>query len=282
MEHRSELIRLLSSLCDEQLGEAEHARLEELLADADARRFYLQYVDMHSRLLTHPSIGRASSLPGVDALAGAIGEAAAEGSVQPMKREPRRATKHLRRLASYACVAAATLLATILVQYALSRPQRPKDSPLLPSPLAYVATLSQAVNAEWGPATEAYRTGTRVLAGELELKSGLVRLAYDGGIELIVEGPARLRLESESAATLLSGKIVFRADDASRPFTLGTPSSILIDLGTEYAVEVAADREEVHVFSGEVQRLAKAAPQTAKSELLAAGKARRYAEGAQD
>src|SRR5439155_12886664 len=74
----------------------------------------------------------------------------------------------------------------------------------------------------------------------------------------------------------LSGKVVFRADDASAPFTLSTPSSILVDLGTEYAVEVGADREEVHVFSGEVQRLAKTAPPHAQPELLAAGEARRY------
>jgi len=85
MEHRSELIRLLSSLCDEQLTEPEKSRLEELLADADARRLYLQYVDMHARLLTHPSIA-ASKLSAVDALAGAIGEEAAKARPEPAKR----------------------------------------------------------------------------------------------------------------------------------------------------------------------------------------------------
>ena len=96
-----------------------------------------------------------------------------------------------------------------------------------------------------------------MLTGEFELRQGIARLAYDGGIELIVEGPARLRLESESTASLVAGKVVFRADDASAPFTLNTPASVLVDLGTEYAVEVGTDREEVHVFSGEVQRVAK-------------------------
>ena len=56
MEHRTELLRLLSALCDEQLTEADQLRLEELLGDEESRRTYLQYLDMHGRLLTHPAI----------------------------------------------------------------------------------------------------------------------------------------------------------------------------------------------------------------------------------
>src|SRR5262245_37829769 len=54
-EIRRELQRLLSALCDGELTETEHARLEELLdADAECRRLYLEYIDMHARLLLHP------------------------------------------------------------------------------------------------------------------------------------------------------------------------------------------------------------------------------------
>jgi hypothetical protein len=142
------------------------------------------------------------------------------------------------------------------------------------APTIYVATLTQAVDARWGAGTQAYHSGSRVLAGEFELRQGVARLAYDGGIELIVEAPARLRLESESSAEIISGKVVFRADDASASFRLSTPSAVLIDLGTEYAVEVALDREEIHVFSGEVQRLTKNRQQPVADEVLEAGQAR--------
>lgn len=286
MQHRSELFRLLSSLCDEQLTEVEQARLEELLADEEARRLYLQYADMHARLLAHPGVAGESKLPGVDALAGVIGEEAAS----VLRRVPNdaeryrgRSLQRVARVLRYVVVAAATLAATILVQVALRAPKSPDQTIRQPAlSLTYVATLSQAAGVEWGAATEAYRAGSRVLAGELELRKGVARLGYDGGIELIVEGPARLRLESASAATLLAGKVVFRADDASAPFTLSTPASILVDLGTEYAVEVGAQQEEVHVFSGEVQRLPKSAVQHAQPELLAAGEARRYADSITD
>src|SRR5205085_12478871 len=110
-----------------------------------------------------------------------------------------------------------------------------------------------------------------------ELRQGMARLAYEGGIELIIEAPARLRLEAGSSAEIISGKIVFRADDASAPFRLSTPTAVLIDLGTEYAVEVSLDREEIHVFSGEVQRLSKPGLQLATAEVVEAGEARVFA-----
>ena len=278
MEHRTELLRLLSTLCDEQLTDADQSRLEELLGDEDARRLYLQYVDMHGRLLTHPAVGGEGHLPAVDALAGQISNEARAAVHQshPIKRRPRRS---MPSFLSYIAVAAATLAATILVQVALVKHRQPTGTTNLPADRhTYVATLSQAIDPEWGHATEAYRVGSRVLSGDLTLQKGVARLAYDGGVELIVEGPAHLRLESGSAATLLAGKIVLRADDASAPFTLSTPSSILVDIGTEYAVEVSADQEEVHVFSGEVQRLPKEASRDSQPQLLAAGEARRYSD----
>jgi anti-sigma factor RsiW len=280
MEHRTELLRLLSSLCDGQLNESEQARLEVLLSDEEARRLYLQYVDMHARLLTHPAIAGDHNLPGLDALAGVIGPVALPMATQHTAGAERHRGRSLQRswsLLSYVAVAAATLAATMLVQIVASGPKKPDTGPALTvGAPTYVATLSQAADAQWGASTEAYHAGARILAGELELQKGIARLSYDGGIELIIEGPARLRLESESAATLLAGKIVFRADDASAPFTLTTPSSILVDLGTEYAVDVSAKQEEVHVFSGEVQRVSKSAAPHAQPELLAAGEARRY------
>ena len=62
-EVRLELLRLLSALCDGGLTEVQHRRLEELLdADAECRRLYLEYADMHARLLVHPP-GRGPARP---------------------------------------------------------------------------------------------------------------------------------------------------------------------------------------------------------------------------
>jgi hypothetical protein len=53
---------------------------------------------------------------------------------------------------------------------------------------------------------------------------------------------------------------------------------VLVDLGTEYAVAVGATREEVHVFSGEVQRTSKETSARHDPELLGAGEARAYGD----
>jgi hypothetical protein len=71
---------------------------------------------------------------------------------------------------------------------------------------------------------------------------------------------------------VLRGKVVFKADDAGGPFDLHTPASTLVDFGTEYAVSVGPEGEEIHVFEGEVQRTSTATG----LERLTAGKARRY------
>jgi len=283
MEHRVELFRLLSALADGQLSPAEHDRLEELLSSQDARRLYLEYVDLHARLLTHPDLGGDCRLPGVDALASVIGDEAAAQIAAPVAAPANTVTasnrrlKRVRRIASYVAVAVATVAATILVQLYVgrSKPSVQQDvrSAELPS---YVATLAEAANVEWGAATEVPRPGSRLLAGEFELKKGIARISFDSSVELIVEGPARLKLESPTSATIVAGKLVFRADDAAAPFTLRTPSSVLVDLGTEYAVEVGATQEEVHVFSGEVERLPMTSAKDTQPQLLAAGEARRF------
>ncbi len=110
----------------------------------------------------------------------------------------------------------------------------------------------------------------------MHLQSGIARIRCDSGADLILEGPASLRLESATAATILRGKVVFRADETATMFDLSTPSSTLIDLGTEFAVSVGPDGEEIHVFDGEVQRTPKTAGGNAVIEHLSAGEARRY------
>jgi hypothetical protein len=90
----------------------------------------------------------------------------------------------------------------------------------------------------------------------------------------VIEGPAEVSLDSGSAATVLRGKVVCRADETAAPFDLHTPSSTLVNVAGEYAVLVSTDGEEVHVFGGEVQRTPRA--DGATSELLTAGEARSY------
>jgi hypothetical protein len=280
---RAELLRLLAALCDGQATDAEHARLEAILAaSAQARQTYLEYVDLHARLVTHPGLSKGRKMPPKEAWAwAALEEAAGMERRAAAWNARRRGGWTWQRLATYAGVAAATLAATLLLQFALHRPE-PEPLAVVPTsgpyaePPHYVATLAQTSDAVWDADHAAIAAGSRLLPGPLRLEQGLARIRFDSGVDLLVEAPADLRLESNKAAALLAGKIVFQAEGAAAPFILTTPSSILVDTGTEYGVEVGQQREEVHVFSGEVQREAiKKAPGRAL-ELVPAGEARWY------
>ncbi len=277
-EVRSELLRLLSALCDSELGDAQHARLGELLeADPECRRQYLEYLDLHARLLTHPH-HPASQTPSPSER-----PTLAEEQLRPMPApvsstartgRPRRFPELLR----YALVSVATLAASLLAQVYWWHPRTPEVAVApAPAPPQYVATLMQAADCLWEDWTDARRVGARLPPGELRLRRGLARIHFDSGPDLIVEGPAILRIDSGTEATVLRGKVVFKGDEVGTPFGLHTPSSSLLDIGTEYAVAVGVQGdEEVHVFDGEVQRTPAGAPE-AEAELLKAGEARRYA-----
>ena len=279
---RAELLRLLAALCDMRLTDAEHARLEMLLtANPEARRVYLQYVDVHSRLVMHPGLGKSRKMPPREAWAWAALEEAVgmEGHAAAWNARRRRGWTW-QRVATYVGVAAATLAASLLVQITLRQPQPPGYTVLPVSAFAepppYLGTLTQTDKARWDGGHAGLTEGMRLLPGPVRLEEGLARLRFDSGVELVVQGPTELRLESIKAVTVVSGRVVFNAQSAGAPFTIHTPSSTLIDIGTEYGVDVKAEGEEVHVFSGEVQREASGAKPGQPPEVLPAGEARLY------
>jgi len=262
---RLELEQLLSELCDGALEETQHARLEQLLADdADCRRHYLEYIDLHAGLLVHPAHQGSSSLalPGLPI---------AHASAAANRPGPRGRT-----LARYAAIVVTTLVVSLALQWLWTATHPAPFIPDLPEP---VATLAQSHDCEWQGASASIQNGTRLRPGEMRLGRGVARLRFDSGSDLMLEGPATIRLDSTTAATLLNGKAVFHADDTAPPFELHTPAAVLLDLGTEYAVAVSADAEEVHVFEGEVQRTPRLAHGDPQPEHLSTGEGRRFARG---
>jgi ferric-dicitrate binding protein FerR (iron transport regulator) len=277
-EVRAELQQLLSALCDGVLTEAEQARLEQLLdADAECRQHYLEYVDLHAQLLIHHGLGGVR-LP--SSLVREPADSAPATLLLGTHRPPQRKGSQFLR---YLLVATATLAASVLVQVGWGlafrddseRVARPTSDRVETAPPAYIATLTQAADCKWGNAHEPRRVGSRLAPGDLKLQQGIARIHFDSGSDILLEGPAHLRLETTTSALVLRGKIVFRADETASAFDLHTPLSTLLDLGTEYAVVVGPEGEEIHVFDGEVQRMPKAA-RAVDPEHLLAGQARRY------
>jgi hypothetical protein len=110
---------------------------------------------------------------------------------------------------------------------------------------APAARVVREVAAEWG---------TFHPSDEVELKSGLAELEAAGGVRMILEGPARLRFLDGRRVRLESGRLSARVPRGAEGFRVDTPSSEVVDLGTEFGVSVGGDgSSEVHVLSGVVQ-----------------------------
>ena len=131
----------------------------------------------------------------------------------------------------------------------------PSASPaVLPPPLRF-AQLTRQARAQWADARHTYQLGDRFAAGQqLDLARGVVELRFDCGVQVVLQGPARVELASVVALRLQSGKMtaeILRPE--ARGFQVQTPRGNVIDLGTEFGVEVTPCQDvEVHVFRGEV------------------------------
>jgi hypothetical protein len=114
------------------------------------------------------------------------------------------------------------------------------------------AVLTQMLDGRFANTTHA--TGETLPPGRFQLASGFAQIEFFSGATLLVEGAAELELVSAWEARCVSGKVRVRVPPAARGFRLQTPGVKLVDLGTEFAVNVEAGAQtaDVHVFDGEV------------------------------
>ncbi|HSJ03262.1 MAG TPA: FecR domain-containing protein, partial [Verrucomicrobium sp.] len=117
------------------------------------------------------------------------------------------------------------------------------------------AILTHVVNAEWQDEDTGRRTGDTVNAGRLKLACGFAQVEFFSGATLLMEGDAELEILSPWEAVCHSGKVRVRVPPPARGFLLHAPGMKLVDLGTEFGVQVNPEdlSSEVHVFEGEVE-----------------------------
>jgi hypothetical protein len=123
-----------------------------------------------------------------------------------------------------------------------------------------VATFRESADVSWtnkpgtsGPEADSTRHGRVAIGEPLCLGSGLVELRLRQGATVVVEGPAQWKIDGENQVTLTQGKLVAKVSTAATGFTVETPSAKVVDLGTEFAVEVAqSGATDVHVIRGTV------------------------------
>ncbi len=116
-----------------------------------------------------------------------------------------------------------------------------------------VAVLVNAIAVVW-PNQRTFQLGSILSPGAFELQSGLVEIEFYSGARLIVEGPASLEIVSAQQAICHSGKLRALVPSHARGFSITTTQFDLVDLGTEFGMEVKAGGvSKVEVFDGEVE-----------------------------
>jgi len=115
------------------------------------------------------------------------------------------------------------------------------------------ATLRRAFDVDWQADSNSWREGDILPGGILAFDAGVAEIDFFCGATLIVEGPARLDIQSDWSVTALEGRIRANVPPAARGFIVKAAESEIIDLGTEFAVEVTADNAHVTVLDGEVE-----------------------------
>jgi len=212
--------------------------LEGTLSDAEAEQ-------LHDLLKAQPELGeRLIQQFEMDAMLRATKPLVANNIVRPALLPKRRFT--FTTVTSVAAMAACiTLLGTWVMNAALKlRPETEETT-------ASVAVLTRGVNLEWESA--AITPGTPLSPGWLKLKSGIAQIEFYQGARVLIEGPAELQLVSSSEATCTRGKLSAQVPPQAKGFRINTPKGTIVDLGTEFGLDVSAANAEVHVFKGEVE-----------------------------
>ncbi|PAY19687.1 hypothetical protein CKO51_09755 [Rhodopirellula sp. SM50] len=115
------------------------------------------------------------------------------------------------------------------------------------------ATLRSAVDLRWSNDSLAFREGDVLPNGVLQFDEGIAEIDFFCGATLIVEGPATLDVESDWSVRVVKGRLRASVPPAARGFIVKAADSEIIDLGTEFAVEVGDDEARVEVIDGEVK-----------------------------
>jgi hypothetical protein len=107
--------------------------------------------------------------------------------------------------------------------------------------LPMFARLSAASDCQWGQ--DAPLIGAALPEGPIYLRTGIARLTFVDGAQLIVEGPSQFELRSAGSIYMSHGKLLAQVPRKAIGFTVETDATKIVDRGTEFVVETA-DRSE--------------------------------------
>ena len=114
------------------------------------------------------------------------------------------------------------------------------------------AVVGSLFDSVWSEPGNAYREGDTLGAEVFRLATGTAEIQFFSGATMTVQGPAEITLKSAWEATCQEGVVRMQVPPAARGFKLRSPSSEIVDLGTEFGLQVIDGQAHVEVFDGEI------------------------------
>lgn len=237
------------------LDEQELDELERLLAeDPVARDAFVEYSTLHTDLFFTMRANRLTSN-----LVGALKRSKTDNptpTAVPTSDAVDRSFPSARawRWQAFMVALACSLLVAV---WGVTRPEREPSATgvdFVQTKVDAVATLYETSGLVWKDANDSLLPGSPLPVGKrLRFRSGLAELVFRSGAQVLVEGPADLKLVSDMELSLVTGRLTAKVPSDAIGFSVRTDSTRVMDLGTEFGVVAGPNREsEVVVFEGEV------------------------------
>jgi hypothetical protein len=117
-----------------------------------------------------------------------------------------------------------------------------------------VATVTRLESAHWLDAAEEGCLLARCRVGERwRLESGQAELTFDCGVMVTVFAPADFDITSATSIRCRRGRVTALVNERGKGFTVETPQGKVIDLGTQFGLDISENGEtQVVVFKGRV------------------------------
>ncbi len=261
------MTQLLADQVDGIASPEVHTRLELLLDTSEpARQFYVDYLDLHANLLWErggfggATLERLAGLPNLP-MADANddrgrGESTVLGFLSIAAQLSASWLSSPKALALTVVGCLGTYFLGLIISIAVSRAYVGAGNPTDRAGTAASAPARIIADAgcRWQDRAPEADRGGRLPAGTSRLTMGVVELEFDGGAHVSIEGPAEFAARSGKRLELTRGRLTAYVPKQARGFTVDTPTAEVVDLGTEFGVQVDGQGStDLHVLRGRVE-----------------------------
>ena len=254
--NETELQTLIDSLLEGEISEADFLRLEaEMLVRPEARRAYYDKLTMDTLL-------RGES----------------EQAAQATPLAPPGGGRDWHRIGLSAAAAVALLAAALSGWFIGKKPVAGVTQAAPEEPVAIgFGVLADSSGAMWDGGTPPINRGDLLPTGIIQLASGILKLDLFSGVNVVIEGAAEFELISPMEMRVTRGKIRAQVPEQAHGFLIRSPSGDLVDLGTEFSMEITPEHADLHVLDGEIEWH----PKSAEMRQVKQGEALRWARDGQ-